>query len=104
MPCVRPSFGKLEFQIPDLEHFLRNYEIFEKLNLYAKRCPNFQLFPNLFVASVRALWSNTYFVGDIIALAIYLLTVRTTSLVIGMILTVGKNKESSNLNDINCGK
>ena len=41
--------------------------------MYGKRCANFQLFPNLFVASVSALWSNTYFVGDIIASAIYLL-------------------------------
>ena len=41
--------------------------------MYGKRCPNFQLFPNRFVASVSALWSNTYFVGDVIALAIYLL-------------------------------
>ena len=41
-----------------------------------KRWQNFQLFPNLFVASVPALWSNIYFVGDIIALATYLLNMN----------------------------
>ena len=45
---------------------------FFKSHVYGKRCLNFQLFPNLFVASIPALWSNIYFVGDIIALTIYL--------------------------------
>ena len=31
VPCVLPSFGKLEFKIPDLEHFLRSYEFFWKV-------------------------------------------------------------------------
>ena len=31
VPCIPPSFGKLAFKIPDLEHFLRSYEIFGKV-------------------------------------------------------------------------
>ena len=31
VPWVPPSFGKLEFKIPDLEHFSRSYEFFGKV-------------------------------------------------------------------------
>ena len=59
-------------KIPDLSTFYEVMNFFKKSFVYGKGCPNFQLFPNLFVDSVTALWSNIYFVGDVIALVIYL--------------------------------
>ena len=81
LPCVHPKFPTILIQVSENQNskyqtqstFYEVMNFFEKSYVYGKRCPNFQLFPNLFVASVPALWSNIYFVGDIIALAIYLL-------------------------------
>ena len=43
VPCVQPIFGKLEFKIPDYEHFLRSYEIFGKVICVREALPKFSI-------------------------------------------------------------
>ena len=76
------KFQKIRIQNTRLRALFTKLWNFLKSHVYGKHCPNFQLFPNLFVASVPALWSNIYLWGyyclsDILVILCWIGTPKT---------------------------
>ena len=62
VPCGQPSFGKLEFKIPNLEHFLRSYEIFGKALCTGSAAQIFNCF-QICLLPLFLLFSQTFICG-----------------------------------------